>query len=271
MSFPLHDMRLSLFAFLLAALAAVAPATAQDGENGAPIALEGPHTLCVLYAPEADNVYTGVNPIREAPPLAKGGGATFDVSYTGFSAEAQAAFQYAVDIWSAHLQSAVPIKVNASFSPLGTNVLGSARANFVRAFNRQSRPLTNTFYGDPLADALAGSDLGNGADDIIAQFSSNFSNWYFGTDGNTPSEQGRLRLRRAPRTRPRAGLLRKRHLRQRLGDRGVQRDFWRGVYGLVVTSGARIPVIFDRFVEDANGSPCSIPVSIPTLRSNSAT
>ena len=149
-------MRLPLLVLLLASLAAVAPATAQDGENGGPIVLEGPHTLCILYAPEADNVYTGVNPIREAPPLAKGGGATFNVAYTGFSAEAQAAFQYAVDVWSAHLQSAVPIKVNASFSPLGTNVLGSARANRVRA-NFTNAPVFNTFYGDPLADAIAGT------------------------------------------------------------------------------------------------------------------
>src|SRR5689334_1727211 len=39
------------------------------------------------------------------------------VNYSGFSAQAQAAFQHAVDIWATQLTSSVPIVVNASMTP----------------------------------------------------------------------------------------------------------------------------------------------------------
>jgi hypothetical protein len=40
---------------------------------------------------------------------------TFIVTYTGFTAEAEAAFQFAVDIWSNNIESSVPIRVDANF------------------------------------------------------------------------------------------------------------------------------------------------------------
>ena len=56
-------------------------------------------------------------------------GATFNVTYVGFPADAKTAFQRAVDIWAAILDSPVPIKVTAYWQELETNVLGSATAN----------------------------------------------------------------------------------------------------------------------------------------------
>jgi hypothetical protein len=53
-------------------------------------------------------------------------------------------------------------------------------------------PVSGTWYPDALADRASGSDLNasNPADfDILANFSSTFSNWYFGTDGATPANQ----------------------------------------------------------------------------------
>ncbi len=113
--------------------------------------------------------------------------ANFDVTYNGFSGEAQTAFQYAVDIWAALITSPVNIKVVANWTPLGAGVLGSAASyTFYRGFN--NAPRTNTWYPVALAEKLYGSGL-NHADstDLIANFNSNFSSWYFGTDGNTPS------------------------------------------------------------------------------------
>ena len=49
----------------------------------------------------------------------------FQVTYTGFTSEPQAAFQYAVDLWSNVLDIDVPIKVDARWSPLPAGVLGS--------------------------------------------------------------------------------------------------------------------------------------------------
>ncbi len=123
------------------------------------------------------------------------GSAQFVVDYSGFTVEAQQAFQAAVDIWSNHLTSSVPIRVRATFAPLGPGVLGSAgprlRRNFVNA------PIQDVFYPFALADALAGVDLdppdpqtGEVTHDIVATFNSTNSNFYFGLDGNPPGGPG---------------------------------------------------------------------------------
>ncbi len=111
--------------------------------------------------------------------------ATFIVTYNGFSPQAQAAFQHAVDIWEQLITSSVPIRVQANWTPLDPGVLGGAGANSYWGRN-------NLFYPDALADALNGSDLGGGDFDIIASFNSNLSggfSWYLGTDANPGSNQ----------------------------------------------------------------------------------
>src|SRR3954466_3841379 len=45
---------------------------------------------------------------------------------TTLGAQRLIAFTHAASIWSARLDSAVPIRIRAQFTPLGTNVLGSA-------------------------------------------------------------------------------------------------------------------------------------------------
>jgi hypothetical protein len=113
-------------------------------------------------------------------------GANITVTYTGFSPEAQAAFQYAVDIWKTQVSSSVPIRVNASWSVLATGVLGSAGAT-TYARNFPGALQANTFYPIALAEKLAGQDLnGPGNADISANFSSAAS-WYYGTDGLPPA------------------------------------------------------------------------------------
>ncbi len=59
--------------------------------------------------------------------------ATFVVNYSGFTPEAQAAFQRAVDIWAAILSSPVTIHVDASFVNLSGGTLGLAGANLCGA------------------------------------------------------------------------------------------------------------------------------------------
>ncbi len=113
--------------------------------------------------------------------------ANFDITYNGFSAQAQTAFQYAVDIWATLVTSPVNIKVVANWTPLGAGVLGSA-ASYTFYSNFTNAPRIDTWYPVALAEKHYGSGL-NHADstDLIANFNSNFSSWYFGTDGNTPS------------------------------------------------------------------------------------
>ena len=101
--------------------------------------------------------------------------------------QAQAAFQFAANIWSSLLQSSVPIVVNACWTPLDPGVLGSAGPfTFFRNFT--NAPMGSTFYPVALANSLAGVDLSPGNPDIVTNFSSTF-NWYFGTDRNTPPGQ----------------------------------------------------------------------------------
>ncbi len=126
----------------------------------------------------------------EVPPTKT---AEFIVNYTGFTPEAEAAFQYAVDIWSTILVSDVPIRVNASFQALPPNVLGSAGPTFIFSdFDESVKP--DTWYISALADAIAGEDLAETMDsvpdaaDLRARFSSTFD-WYYGTDLNTPSDK----------------------------------------------------------------------------------
>jgi hypothetical protein len=108
---------------------------------------------------------------------------TINVTYIGFTAPAQAAFQYAVDIWAAQLTSTVPIQIVAEFSNLGPGVLGQAGpANFVA---NAPALVPNTWYAIALANELSGTDLDPANEDIDAQFNSAF-NWYFGTDGLAP-------------------------------------------------------------------------------------
>ncbi len=112
--------------------------------------------------------------------------AVFVVEYIGFDAQAKAAFQQAVDIWSTLIQSPVKIKIKAYWNPLNTGVLGqaiwgTAIANFPNAQK------LNTFYPIALAEKIAGKDLNHpDSTDIRAEFNSAAA-WYYGTSGTPPS------------------------------------------------------------------------------------
>ena len=82
------------------------------------------------------------------------------------------------------ISSPVPIVVDAQFSALPPGVLGSAGPQNV-ASNFTGRPIADTWYPIALANALHGSDLDASGADIGASFSSSFSGFYFGTDGQT--------------------------------------------------------------------------------------
>ncbi len=142
-----------------------------------------------------ESVNTFVPPPDARQLLEEAPTAVINVEYHGFSAEAQAAFQYAVDIWARQIVSSVPIHVKAYWQPLPRGVLGGAGpANIYRDWTTGNPPpQPNTWYPIPLANKLAGGDLvpppgseENPAHDIEAVFSSILPNWYFGTDGNPP-------------------------------------------------------------------------------------
>jgi len=110
------------------------------------------------------------------------------INYSGFTTQAEACFNRAVEIWSNEIFSTVNIVIEAQFTPLGTGVLGSAGpTNWYRDFT--NAPQANTFYPVALANALSGTDLNGGSPEVTTSFSSSFSNWYYGLDANPPAGQ----------------------------------------------------------------------------------
>lgn len=110
--------------------------------------------------------------------------ATINVTYNNFPPVAEAAFQYAVNIWATYVFSDVPIEVEATWASLGTNILGSASPSTIhRNFAGAQAP--NVYYPAALANQLATNDLDGNSSDISCNFGSDV-NWYFGLDGNVP-------------------------------------------------------------------------------------
>jgi hypothetical protein len=107
---------------------------------------------------------------------------TMSVTYSGFTPQAQAAFQHAVNLWSTQLTSPVTIRIEAEFTNLGGNVLGSAGPWLVRDYPGL---MPGTWYAVALANKIGGVDRLPGNFDIHASFNSGFG-WYYGTDGNAP-------------------------------------------------------------------------------------
>jgi hypothetical protein len=106
--------------------------------------------------------------------------ATIDVTYNLVPSNAQVAIDHAASIWEGILVSPVPIKVLVNWAPLGASALGitfpNGRKDFVDA------PSPQTWYATALANALSGTELNPGENDIEIYLNSG-TNWYLGTDG----------------------------------------------------------------------------------------
>ena len=163
------------------------PATAS---TAAPALAEAPGTLSPVVlgpAPATPTLVAAVPRVPTSKLHASSSTSTFVVNYdAGFNANpaAKAAFQAAVDQWSNLLTTSVPVVVDASFTALPSGVLGSAGPTNLYA-NFSGAPVASTWYPVALANARHGSDLDPTHADITAHFSSSYSGFYFGTDGNT--------------------------------------------------------------------------------------
>jgi hypothetical protein len=115
--------------------------------------------------------------------------ASFVVTYaSGFPTAARAAFDYAVGIWAAQIDSPVPIRVHAGWSNLGPGPLGGSypTTKYLAVDGGHRR---NVLYPAALAEKLAGRELNPVTEpDIKLEFNST-QPWYFGTDGNPAATQ----------------------------------------------------------------------------------
>ena len=260
--FPSDAMKPDLLAALLLAPAwLAAPASAQVAPAGPVDVMEDVRYVCALYD-HGDEVAPGpvldlsaVEAARRGVTYSRvvsGGGAaaTFQVDYSdAFTPQARAAFQRAVDIWSTHLTSTVPIRIRANFDALEENVLGQAGPRIARLTDG----VTETWFAFALADALLGRDAAPEADayDIEATFSSSFSRFYFGLDGNPPSNQIDFVSVVLHELGHGLGFIGSGSV-----DDGVEEVECTGVagvgcIGIEANDGLTSPIIFDRFLVDA--------------------
>lgn len=172
---------------VLATLAAVLPLTAARGASGATTSAAATFEAVGRPVPRvlrASGVDLAVSPGRQAALRANVVSgpvtSTFQVTYTGFTAQQQAAFQLAVDIWSRIVVSSVPITIDARLDALEQGVLGSAGPD--NAFRSNG-----SYFAVALANSIAGQDLDAGNPDIDADFTNDSSLIYYGTDANPPS------------------------------------------------------------------------------------
>ncbi len=108
--------------------------------------------------------------------------AVINVTYTGFTAEQEAAFEAGVALWEPILNSDVPIKINARFQTLSGFTIVTI-PNLIRNF--AGAPEQNVWYPTSLANALTGTELNIGEADVDFFINSN-EMWYYGLDGQCP-------------------------------------------------------------------------------------
>src|SRR5688572_691521 len=113
----------------------------------------------------------------------------FDVKYSGFTDEAKAAFQYAINIWESNLQSGVKIKIFANWAFVeNINTLAFVTPTEVKNFD--DAPIGDLWYPMAIAEKLARKDINPTSEaDIVATFNNRRTDWYFGLDGNCPSDK----------------------------------------------------------------------------------
>lgn len=180
--------------------------------------------------------------------------ASFNITYTNFSPQAQQAFDKAADNWANVLVSSVPIKINAYFvNGTGFGFLGVAITNGVRNF--PNAPLQNTWYPASLADALAGTDLQPNETDIDIYLDST-ANWYFGVDGNPSGGTYDFIDVAMHEIGHGLGFYSAANLNQQ-GEGSISKDidfFVSILASFTVPDLEGQPFIFDQFVEDNNGN-----------------
>lgn len=163
------------------------------------------HEVCTIN-PTEHNSFFSLTPDGELQSMVKkSAGTLFEVDFhvennnscgnQVWPEEASNAFRYALDIWAAHIQSDVSIKVSATWREYADGddrvTLGGAAPTRVVQLSGIGKP--DTWYPVALLSALSGESVRDRIDeidhDITVNMNCGFPNWYFGTDGKTPRNQ----------------------------------------------------------------------------------
>lgn len=173
-------MRRFLFIILFIACACNVWAQKQQPEKIteviAPINIALEETRKSFIAPAEMNLKSGV--------VAK---SDFQVEFVNFPENAKSAFLYAVSMYENLISSTVPIRVQAKWENMNGNVLSQcAPTAFYKNFN--GARLSDVYYPVALVEKLAEKEMNDGEADIVCTFNGS-NTWYFGTDGDGPSNQ----------------------------------------------------------------------------------
>ena len=208
--------------------------------------------ICVLEPLDYDDHFRYNPATNQLKAKATDGGATFEINYLSncggeeWPAEAIEAFDYATELWGSHLNSAVPISINATWRSLGENTLGSAGPTTIFALTGGG-VFPNTFYTIAQVNALLGSDVKDqdnvsATSDINVNISCDRDNWYFGTDAITPPGQFDFVTVLLHEIGHGIGFL-----GSVTGNNNAQTADW----GIVTQgSGERLPLVYDQFALD---------------------
>ncbi len=118
--------------------------------------------------------------------IANGGQDLWGEPCYDFPENAKSNFEAAATIWANNLDTNVPITIQACWANFGGSTLGYSggysTANFSNA------PIADTWYDLSLANAFADVDLFSNNYDMHITYNGAYD-WYYGTDGNTPSDK----------------------------------------------------------------------------------
>jgi hypothetical protein len=116
------------------------------------------------------------------------GGATITVKYTGFSAGAQAAVEYAAGILESVLPAGIHITVLAAWEKIDTpGVLAQASTTDLIPGWDIDALVPYAMYPIALAEKISGKHYNKESEgDIVLYVNSSVTNWYLGTNGSVP-------------------------------------------------------------------------------------
>jgi hypothetical protein len=166
------------------------------------------------------------------------GGGKITVVYSGFSAEAKTALEYAVKILESVLPSDVKMNVKASWTKISSaGVLGnSSITGFATGWSIDALdPIA--YYPVTVAEKIAGKSINEDYEADVELVLNSSAKWYLGTDGNTPSTKYDLVTVVIHELCHGLGFFDSMDAENSLGSYGLN----------------TIPVVYDKFVENLTG------------------